>query len=47
MISVIFRCEKTCPIKSDMCERVFTPYGVIRDEGMTLLNSCLSGMFEI
>ena len=35
-----FRCEKTCPIKSDMCEHVFTPFMGIGDEGMTLLNSC-------
>ena len=32
--------EKTCAIKSDMCEHVFTHYWVGGDEGMTLLNSC-------
>ena len=42
MISVNFRCEETSPIKPDTCEHVFIPFGEIGDEGMTLLNSCLS-----
>ena len=40
MISVMLGCEDTFAIKSDMCERVFTPCGENGDEGMTLLNSC-------
>ena len=42
MISVMITCEETYAIKPDTCEHVFTPYGEIGDERMTLLNPCIS-----